>query len=221
MLNVVEKAKWQAWNSLKSTSKEEAASKYVELVSELVSKEQAAAPTSPSTESRGDLEVVLDQGGVLKLYLNRPSKKNAITPEMYVEWTKTLNEAATNPGVKLVSVTGKGDYFSSGNDLNTFVKSIANGGSLTEMAKDARALLHRFVSAFIDFPKPLIGLINGPAVGIAVTTLGLYDYILASDTATFHTPFVALGQSPEGCSSYTFPRLMGTMKVNGAFSHLG
>ena len=70
-----------------------------------------------------------------------------------------------------------------------------------------------FINAFVNFTKPLIAFVNGPAVGIGLTILGIFDLVIASDKATFAAPFTALALSPEGCSSYTFPRLMGHVKV--------
>merc|ERR1711865_576751 len=63
--------------------------------------------------------------------------------------------------------------------------------------------------SYLSFPKPLFAAVNGPAVGMGVTTASLTDCIVASSTATFHTPFMALGLPAEGCSSYNFARLMG------------
>lgn len=70
------------------------------------------------------------------------------------------------------------------------------------------------MNAFINFSKPLISLVNGPAVGISVTLLGLFDMVLASDKSSFVAPFTKIAQSPEACSSYTFSRMMGPIKAS-------
>jgi enoyl-CoA hydratase/carnithine racemase len=62
---------------------------------------------------------------------------------------------------------------------------------------------------FLDFPKPILVAVNGPAIGASVTSATLCDGIIASEKATFSTPFAALGITPEGCSSVHFARLMG------------
>lgn len=72
-------------------------------------------------------------------------------------------------------------------------------------------MLQKYIGKFIDFPKILIGFINGPAVGISVSTLGLFDGVYASSNSTFSLPFTRTAQSAEGCSSFIFPTLMGSL----------
>ena len=80
--------------------------------------------------------------------------------------------------------------------------------------ENARLILDDFVSAFVEFPKPLVALCNGPAIGIAATTVGLCDLVWASDSAYFLCPFTKIAQSAEGCSSETFPKIMGNAVAN-------
>lgn len=214
MMDIVGKYKWNAWNDLGSMSQDDAQQEYIKLVDNLAGaeKQEPASSTAQGTSSKFETLAISQENGIYKITLNRPSKKNAINLQMYEEWISALTEAAEDKSVVLAVVTGSGDFYCSGNDLSNFMNIPPDG--IAAMAGKAREILERFVNAFIDFPKPLIGLVNGPAVGVSVTILGLFDAVYASDRATFNTPFSALGQSPEGCSSYTFPKLMGTAKAS-------
>ncbi|XP_004473601.1 enoyl-CoA delta isomerase 2 isoform X2 [Dasypus novemcinctus] len=214
VLDMINKAKWDAWDALGSLPKETARQNYVDLVSSLGSPSESSSQAEPGgAVKQGGCEalVVTREDGITKIMLNRPTKKNAITLQLYQEIMLAL-EAASKDDSAITVVTGNGDYFSSGNDLNNFTESLPV--SPEEKAKNSAVLLRDFVGHFIDFPKPLIAVVNGPAVGIAVTLLGLFDVVYASDKATFHTPFSHLGQTPEGCSSYTFPKIMGSAKAS-------
>ncbi|KAM8822102.1 enoyl-CoA delta isomerase 2 [Synchiropus picturatus] len=209
MLDLVGKAKWDAWSSLGTTSQEEARQQYCDLIGSLLEAESVAAP--PAGGSTYQTLLVSTENNITTITLNRPSKKNALTNQMYLELIAALEQASTEEESVLTVITGSGDYYCSGNDLSNFTR-IPEGG-VAQMAEEGRSLLRKYVQAYIDFPKPLVALVNGPAVGIAVTVLGLFDLVYATERATFHTPFTQLGQSPEGCSSYTFPRLMGHAKA--------
>ena len=82
------------------------------------------------------------------------------------------------------------------------------------MALSAANTLNTFITSIMNVRKPMICGVNGPAIGIAVTMLGLFDIVYASESATFHTPFSSLGQSPEGLSSLTFVQKMGLSSAN-------
>ncbi|XP_078690079.1 enoyl-CoA delta isomerase 2-like isoform X1 [Branchiostoma floridae x Branchiostoma belcheri] len=209
----VGRAKWQAWSSLGDISQDEAQKQYIDLINSLAGEEAAAEAEQAGEEASVFKEIkVTKENKVYSILLNRPAKKNAITWLMYNEIVEALDQASKDDSVTVAVITGAGDYYCSGNDLGNFMN--IDPKDMPKMARDGRELLRRFVTAFIDFPKPLIGAINGPAVGVSVTVLGLFDAVFATDKATFHTPFTELGQSAEGCSSYIFPKLMGNTKAN-------
>lgn len=216
----VGKAKWQAWNDLSSYSQEDAQLKYIDVVKNLYKAEgkdydkgltEDVSETIDSTPSSNDITVHKeDKVGVITI--NRIKKKNSITVQMYDELILALQKVASDDNASIGVLTGAGDFYSSGNDLSNLMS--VDPSQIGKMAKDGSDLLERFVNAFIDFPKPLVALVNGPAVGVAVTTLGLCDVVYATNRATFQTPMVALGQCAEGCSTFTFPRIMGQSRAN-------
>ena len=227
---VVEKAKWEAHTALGNMSREEAEAQYIALCKQLgaatpTSTTATAAPQSseiataaPQSSESGDkpsgapakyttITLSTTKSGVRTITMTRPDKRNALSWDMYREIMAALLEAAHDDGVQVVVLTGAGDFYSSGNDLTNFTRIPPEGPA--KMADDAKALMAAYVGCFINFPKPLVAAVNGPAVGLPVTTLPLFDLVYASHRATFHAPLVALGQTPEGCSSLTFPALMG------------
>lgn len=215
MLDFVNKVKWEAWKSLGSVPQDDARQQYCDLIGSLVAAEggssaQVAAQPAGSGTTYETL-LVTTEDGITTIKLNRPAKKNAITTEMYSEIMAALQQAAKDDSV-LTVFTGAGDFYSSGNDLSNFTKIPEEG--VEESAKRGGELLREYVKAYIDFPKPLVAVVNGPAVGIPVTVLGLFDLVYATERATFQTPFSQLGQSAEGCSSYTFPKIMGLAKAS-------
>ncbi|KAL0128061.1 hypothetical protein PUN28_003356 [Cardiocondyla obscurior] len=143
------------------------------------------------------------KNGIQKVVLNKPARKNALSPQMYEELTQLLNKSAKDNKVLIFVLTANGDFFSSGNDLSAALESTTS----------AQNIIKELIDAIITYPKLLVAVVNGPAIGIATTILGIFDIVYASDKAYFQTPFSSLGLVAEGCSSYTFPRLLGHSKV--------
>uniref|UniRef100_A0A0K0DIE5 ACB domain-containing protein n=1 Tax=Angiostrongylus cantonensis TaxID=6313 RepID=A0A0K0DIE5_ANGCA len=199
MMDFAGRAKYDAWAKVKGISK----------VGSIESSE-----TPMGLKAADGLNVSVE-GKAFKIRLNRPNKFNALTLNMYNGIIEALEASNKDKSTAVTVITGTGDYFCSGNDLSNFAKAAsASKEEIKEMAETAADILRRYIQvAYIDHEKPLLCLINGPAVGIAVTVLPLFEYVLATDKCTFHTPFSTLGQSPEGASSYTFPILMGQLKA--------
>ncbi|KFO33754.1 Enoyl-CoA delta isomerase 2, mitochondrial [Fukomys damarensis] len=183
VFNFIGKAKWDAWNALGRLPKETAQQNYVEFVSCLSPSWESSSQAGPGASGswpESEHVVVTSKDGITTITLNRPTKKNAITIQMYHDIILAL-KAASKDNSAMTVITGNGDYYSSGNDLTNFTKFASD--DLEKLSEDSANILRNFVGTFIDFPKPLVAVVNGPAVGISVTLLGLFDAVYASDRA--------------------------------------
>lgn len=145
-----------------------------------------------------------DANRVRTLTFNRPDALNAFNEALYDETTVALTDAAADPDVAVVLLTGAGRAFSAGNDLVEMQTRITN--------PDFTPGEHGFygmIEALTAFPKPLICAVNGVGVGIGTTILGFADFAFMSTTARLKCPFTSLGVAPEAASSYLLPRLIG------------
>lgn len=153
-----------------------------------------------TTTTATDFVLVSRQGRALKISLNNPKRKNALTLDMYTAMAEALMEAQDDPGVRVVVLTGEGGCFTSGNDLGDFMKSPPTGED---------SPVARFLSELAAFPKPVVAAVSGPAIGIGTTMLLHCDLVLADDTAKFRLPFVNLALVPEAASSLLLPGIVG------------
>jgi len=140
-------------------------------------------------------------GAVLAIRINRVEKKNALTADMYAALAQGLTQADQDAAVRVITVTGSGDCFTSGNDVSDFLKRDAS-------SSDERPV-GRFLAAIAGTRKPLIAAVNGMAIGIGVTMLLHCDLVYAADSATFQMPFTNLGVVPEAASSQLLPQMVG------------
>ena len=147
---------------------------------------------------------VRDEDRVRTLTLNRPEALNAFNEALYDATTIALREAAVDPQVAVVLITGNGRAFSAGADLYEMQQRITDPG----FAGGGSGFI-AMVDTLTTFPKPLICAVNGVGVGIGATILGYADLAFMSTTARLQCPFTSLGVAPEAASSYLLPRLVG------------
>jgi peroxisomal 3,2-trans-enoyl-CoA isomerase len=122
-------------------------------------------------------------------------------------WAKHADE------VRILVFTGVGKFYCSGQELALDTFTPSDDEPLETAIRRNMAPTKRLIEEIIDFEKPIIGAVNGPAMGFGVTTLALFDMVFCAPAATFMTPFMKLGFCAEGCSSVTFPRMMGLSKA--------
>jgi enoyl-CoA hydratase/carnithine racemase len=160
--------------------------------------------------------------GVLTLTLNRPDKLNAFTVEMANELVDAFNRASNDDSVRAIVVTGAGKAFCAGMDLSVPGNVFGLDEDQTPALADMQTRLNepaifngvrdtggRVTLAIFNCKKPVIGAINGSAVGIGATMTLAMDIRLASEKARIGFVFGRIGIVPEACSSWFLPRIVG------------
>jgi enoyl-CoA hydratase/carnithine racemase len=146
--------------------------------------------------------------GVLRVEMNRPEKKNALTAAMYTRLAEILENAEEDDSVRVVLWHGAGDSFSAGNDLADF---------LTNPPKAGKSPQERLTDALIAFSKPIVAAVKGAAVGGGTTMLTHFDFVYAGEDTRFQTPFINLALTPEFGSSFSIPASAGHLRAAELF----
>jgi enoyl-CoA hydratase/carnithine racemase len=148
--------------------------------------------------------VVERSGSILRIQLNRPARKNALTSAMCITIADSLNDAAKNGDIRVVVWHGAGDSFCAGNDVEDFLKNPPGPGESPQA---------RLIDALISFEKPLVAAVQGVAIGGGTTMLTHCDFVYAGESAKFQLPFINLALVPEFGSSYSIPERVGYLRA--------
>ncbi len=149
--------------------------------------------------------IINAQDHVLSITMNRPAKKNALTPPMYAAMADAIEMAEADMSVRVILLQGVDGIFTAGNDLADF---------LDKPSSSLDSPVSRFLFALARSTVPLVAAVDGPAVGVGTTILLHCDFVVAADSTTFMLPFTNLGLVPEAGSSYLLPKIMGHTRAS-------
>jgi enoyl-CoA hydratase/carnithine racemase len=132
-------------------------------------------------------------GGIVELTLSRPETRNAFGHADADEFVAVLDRVSRDRSAKVVILTGSGSAFSAGGDLQAMAKVLEQKPSPAETRLDYRAGVQRIPAAFHALEIPVIGAINGPAMGIGCDLACMCDIRIASSAAKFAQSFIKVG----------------------------
>ncbi|XP_033325483.2 uncharacterized protein LOC117220001 isoform X1 [Megalopta genalis] len=150
-------------------------------------------------------------GNLVQLILTPSSStklKNALTLQMMQEFRETLSILKRDDDCRVVLLTSTGSSFCEGLELSMLLHT--NKEERRLRAQEMADSVKDFIKSLATFNKPIVAGVQGVAIGLGVTMLPLFDLVIASDKATFSTPYGKLGQIAEGAAVFTLSHILGS-----------
>ena len=152
------------------------------------------------------IKIEREKDGIVFVVLNRPDKRNAMSPELHREMCEALDELALDDTAQIVVLTGAGEAFSAGQDIKLYFRSTEENPKARAQARhDSHAWRWDRLS---KFPKPTIAMVNGYTFGGAFTPLCACDFAIAADEAIFGLSEVNWGILPGGIVAWNVAQVM-------------
>jgi enoyl-CoA hydratase/carnithine racemase len=152
--------------------------------------------------------IVTDEGETRTITMRRPEKKNTLTQDMYLAMGDAIESAQSNPSIRCLILTGRSGVFTAGNDIGDYLQAAT---SAKDAARPRNSVI--FLQSLVNNRKPIIAAVDGIAIGIGTTMVFHCDYVVASTTTTFSSPFLQYGLVPEGATSLLVPRMTGHQRA--------
>ena len=148
------------------------------------------------------------ENGIGTILINRPDVLNAFNDDFSGEFIAALKQAAKDPDVRVVVITGAGRAFSSGQDLGDLERKYVPG-HVPALGADLKKRYDPWVKLIRNMDKPVIAAVNGVAAGAGCSLALACDLRIASEHAKFIEVFINVGLVPDSASTWTLPRLVG------------
>jgi 2-(1,2-epoxy-1,2-dihydrophenyl)acetyl-CoA isomerase len=149
------------------------------------------------------------EGGVATLTMNRPQVLNALNDDLLAGLRESLAKAKADTAVRAVLLTGAGKGFCAGADL---AAGAARQGPF-DVSQSLRERYHPIILAMRQFPKPIVGAVNGAAAGAGMSIALACDIVLAGESASFLQAFTRIGLVPDCGSTWFLPRIVGDVRA--------
>ena len=144
--------------------------------------------------------------GITFVILNRPEKRNALSPQLHHDMDNALENLATDPDTRVVILTGAGKAFSAGQDLKLYFRGLANDPVARFQAAEASESWRSY--RLINFPKPTIAMVNGYTFGGGLTPVVSCDVAIAAHYTVFGISEINWGHIPGGLVGWNVNQVM-------------
>ena len=156
--------------------------------------------------------VVERDGAVLRLQLDRPDRRNAVTDDMVLALIETIEAAGSDESVRVIALSGRGEHFCSGFDLGLRGASDAKpraGATQRQM----RWHVNRLIPTMLETQTPIVTAATGYIIGLGLNLVLASDFAVVANDARLRAPFTGMGFTPDSGASWLIPRLVGVARA--------
>lgn len=157
------------------------------------------------------LVVEHDDSPVLRVTLDRPEQKNALTDEMVLALVDLVDAAGSDETVRVIALRGAGDHFCSGFDLS--LRATEGKQRTGSVQRRMRWHVNRLIPAMLETQTPIVTAVKGWAIGLGLNLALASDFAIVAEDARLWAPFTQLGFTPDSGGSWLIPRLVGVARA--------
>jgi 2-(1,2-epoxy-1,2-dihydrophenyl)acetyl-CoA isomerase len=151
-------------------------------------------------------------GSVLRLRLDRPDRRNALTDDIVLALIDTIDAAGSDEAVRVIELSGTGDHFCSGFDLALRASGGPDKPRAGSIHRRMRWHVNRLIPTMLETQTPIVAAVRGWAIGLGLNMALAADFAIVADDARLWAPFTTFGFTPDSGGSWLLPRLAGVAR---------